>query len=60
MRRPARIALALAAALGVAACNSSNQQPPVGIGPGINELQRSPCACLELPMAIPADLRPAA
>jgi predicted small secreted protein len=60
MRRPARIALALAAALGLAACNSAHQQPPVGIGPGINELQRSPCACLEIPMTIPSDLRPAA
>mgnify|MGYP005845581523 CR=1 FL=1 len=60
MRRPARIALAMVAVLGLAACNSSNQQPPVGIGPGINELQRSPCACLEIPMAIPPDLRPTA
>lgn len=60
MRRPARIALALAAVLVLAACNSANQQPPVGIGPGINELQRSPCACVELPMAIPADLAPTA
>jgi len=60
MRRPARIALAFAAILGLAACSSSNQQPPVGIGPGINELQRSPCACREIPMAVPADLRPTA
>jgi hypothetical protein len=60
MRRPARIALALAAVFGLAACNSANQQPPVGIGPGINELQRSPCACIEIPMTVPSDLRPTA
>ena len=34
----------------------ANQQPPVGIGPGVNELQRSPCACLEIPMQIPDGL----
>jgi hypothetical protein len=60
MRRPARIALALAAVLGMTACSSVHQKPPVGIGPGINELQRSPCACIEIPMTIPADLRPTA
>ena len=60
MRRPVRIALAFVAVFSLAACNSSNQQLPVGIGPGINELQRSPCACVELPMVIPADLAPMA
>jgi uncharacterized lipoprotein len=60
MRRPTRITFAFAAVLGLAACSSSNQQPPVGIGPGINELQRSPCACLEIPMAIPDNMRPTA
>ena len=60
MCRPARIALAFVAVFGLAACNSSNQKPPVGIGPGINELQRSPCACVEIPMVIPANLAPTA
>jgi len=60
MRRFARITLAFAVIVGLAACSSSNQLPPVGIGPGINELQRSPCACLQIPMAVPFDLRPTA
>lgn len=60
MHYPIRIFLALATIVGLSACNSANQQPPVGIGPGINELQRSPCACIELPMAIPVDLLPTA
>ncbi len=46
-----KIVLAAIALLALSACSSSNQQGPVGIGPGINELQRSPCACLEIPMS---------
>lgn len=35
-----------------AACGSIFEQEPVGIGPDISELKRSPCACLQL------DLKP--
>ena len=42
--------IALCAA--AAACGSIFEQEPVGIGPDISELKRSPCACMQL------DLKP--
>ena len=36
------------------ACGSIYEKEPVGIGPDISELKRSPCACLLL--KLPADL----
>jgi hypothetical protein len=46
--------------LGLSACASSNaQQGPVGIGNGVNEMRRSPCACAEIEMKIPDQARPA-
>lgn len=30
---------------------------PVGIGPAINEMKGTPCACTEIPMAIPAEMQ---
>lgn len=44
---------ALCAVLG--ACGSIYEKEPVGIGPDISELKRSPCACmfLKLPAGLP-------
>ena len=36
------------------ACGSIYEKEPVGIGPDVSELKRSPCACMLLKM--PADL----
>lgn len=36
------------------ACGSIYEKEPVGIGPDISELKRSPCACMLL--KLPADL----
>lgn len=36
------------------ACDSIYEKEPVGIGPDISELKRSPCACMLL--KLPADL----
>ncbi len=39
----------------VSACGSIYEKEPVGIGPDISELKRSPCACmlLKLPAGLP-------
>lgn len=44
-----RIFLVLAAAALLDACAGDREQP-AGIGSGRDELKRSPCACLELPL----------
>ncbi len=44
--------LVLAVCAAVAACGSIFEYEPVGIGPDIAELKRSPCACMQL------DLKP--
>lgn len=44
--------LVLAVCAAVAACGSIFEYEPVGIGPDISELKRSPCACMQL------DLKP--
>ncbi len=36
------------------ACGSIYEKEPIGIGPDISELKRSPCACMLL--KLPADL----
>ena len=38
----------------LSACGSIYEKEPIGIGPDISELKRSPCACLLLKM--PSDL----
>lgn len=38
----------------LSACGSIYEKEPVGIGPDLNELKRSPCACMLL--KLPADL----
>ena len=48
--KTALLVFALCAAAG--ACGSIFEQEPVGIGPDMSELKRSPCACLQL------DLKP--
>lgn len=39
----------------LSSCSSIYEKEPVGIGPDINELKRSPCACmlLETPKNLP-------
>ena len=39
----------------LSACGSIYEKEPVGIGPDISELKRSPCACLllKLPESLP-------
>jgi hypothetical protein len=49
--------------LGLAGCSNtigtqSEITPgPVGIGRSVNELKGTPCACTEIPMAMPADMQ---
>lgn len=64
MRKTAgRIVLAGMMLISLAGCSTSaitgsdENKGPVGIGNSINEHKRSPCACMEIPMQIPADLR---
>lgn len=52
--RPILAIVFLAAAL--AACGTSREQKPQGIGERPDELKRSPCACVEIPQDIPAAL----
>lgn len=58
-----RSACIVAMMLGLAGCSSvinadSEITPgPVGVGRGIDELKGTPCACTEIPMAIPSDLQ---
>jgi hypothetical protein len=33
----------------LSACGSTSVPEPVGIGSGVDELKRSPCACMEVP-----------
>ena len=51
-----RSGLILGALLALAGCNSVATPEPVGIGAGINDLQRSPCACMPIPMNIPGSV----
>lgn len=37
--------------------NSKIEQGPVGVGRSVNELKGTPCACTEIPMAIPASMK---
>ena len=49
--------LALAAILAAAAlagCSTDKTPEPVGIGTGVHDLKRSPCACVEIPQRLPA------
>lgn len=55
--RAARLLASATIALLLSACTaisgSDEQKGPVGIGKGINEMKRSPCACTEIPMSLP-------
>ena len=43
---------------GLSACTSGKyQKQPVGVGSDIHELKQSPCACKEIEMKLPLDLR---
>lgn len=44
-----RLLLLALLALPLAACSSDRVPEPVGIGGDVDELKKSPCACLELP-----------
>lgn len=38
----------------LAGCAGAKKTPdPIGIGTGVHELKKSPCACLEVPMVVP-------
>lgn len=50
-----QIALLVFVASTLVACSSSNTPEPVGIGSGVNNYQRSPCACLMVPMTLPSN-----
>lgn len=54
-----RIILATIALLSLAACTSA-QPTPIGIGTGVNDLKRSPCACMPIPMDLKAYIEQAA
>lgn len=56
MKRVLPISALFAAGVLLAGCTTTTT-PPVGIGTGVNELKRSPCACIEIPMTIPAEFR---
>jgi hypothetical protein len=43
-----RYLLAVTVVLQLAACDGTRSLEPVGIGPGRDDLKRSPCACYEL------------
>lgn len=43
--------LALGMIIALAACSSSRQESPTGIGNSPNKLKKSPCACTVLPNA---------
>lgn len=47
-----RLALLAIAVAALAGC-STMAPPPVGVGTGIHELKRSPCACAVIPMNVP-------
>lgn len=49
-----RYLAAALALLALSACSSTRSPDPVGIGEGVNELKRSPCACTEIPMGRPS------
>lgn len=51
--------IAVVSLLLLGAC-SSMTPAPVGIGSGPHELKRSPCACVEIPMDVPASAGAAA
>jgi hypothetical protein len=44
-----------AAACGKIGTGSQYEPGPVGTGTSVQELKGTPCACVEIPMAIPAD-----
>lgn len=43
-----RVSCVFVATLVVSGCGNSNLLEPIGIGPGRDDLKRSPCACYEL------------
>lgn len=48
-------AIAIVTALSLSACSNSVQEAePVGIGSSINQLHKSPCACNQIKMKLPA------
>lgn len=58
MKRTAIIlAAAMLTGLALAGCtDASMSQGPVGVGPNINQMKSSPCACTEIPMKIPTSV----
>ena len=51
----ALLIISVCAVLG--ACASAKTVPdPIGIGTGVHELKKSPCACLEVPMQLPGSI----
>jgi hypothetical protein len=54
-----RLLLVASAASALSACTQTHtgseiQQGPVGVGTSVNELKGTPCACMEIPMILPA------
>ena len=54
MKEIGKVAFIIGFCAVLSACGSIYEKEPVGIGPDISELKRSPCACLLL--KLPADL----
>lgn len=48
---------AVAVMLMLGGCAGSEREAPVGIGTGVNEMKRSPCACIEIPQHYPDGYR---
>lgn len=55
MKNLGKVALLVTLCMFLNACGSIYEKEPVGIGPDISELKRSPCACmlLKLPSNLP-------
>jgi hypothetical protein len=49
--------LLIASLLLLGACSSSLVPDPIGIGTGVHDLKRSPCACNEIPMQLPQGVK---
>lgn len=47
MKHPLRCVSAAALAAVLAACSTTDETEPVGIGHGTDEFKKSPCACYE-------------
>lgn len=48
-----KIFMVLSCLVFLGACSTTRTPDPIGFGPGVNDLKRSPCACLPIEQKIP-------